>query len=131
MTYDTFLGRTNYIPWRGIAVFMQISWGDFEKISLVTGTIIRAEEFPEARIPAYKLWVDIGDGVIKTSSARVTALYSTDELVGKQVICVTNFPPKQIGPFRSEVLVTGFYDANGDVTLAVPDKPVANGLKLA
>lgn len=110
---------------------MTINWEDFEKVSLLTGTIIQAEDFPEARIPAYKLLVDIGNGEVKKSSARITHLYSKEQLIGKQVICVTNFPPKQIGPFRSEVLVTGFYNEEGAVVLAVPDKPVKNGLKLA
>lgn len=108
-----------------------ISWEDFEKIALVTGTIVAVEDFPEARFPAYKLQVDMGHGVIKKSSARVTHLYSKEALMGKQVICVSNFPPKQIGPFISEVLVTGFYNEAGEVILAVPDKPIHNGLKLA
>jgi tRNA-binding protein len=82
-------------------------------------------------VPAYKLQVDIGNGIIKRSSARITHLYSKDQLLGKQVICVTNFPAKQVGPFISEVLVTGFYNDQGQVVLAVPDKPVSNGLKLA
>jgi tRNA-binding protein len=110
---------------------MTISWEDFEKLSLVTGTIVQVEDFPEARFPAYKLQVDIGNGVIKRSSARITHLYAKEELVGKQVICVSNFPPKKIGPFISEVLVTGFYNDKGEVVLAVPDRPVDNGLKLA
>ncbi|MFZ4761369.1 MAG: tRNA-binding protein [Alphaproteobacteria bacterium] len=108
-----------------------ISWEDFEKIALVTGTIVQVDDFPEARIPAYKLLVDIGNGVIKKSSARITDLYSKEELVGKQVICVANFPPKQIGRYQSELLVTGFYNDDGAVVLAVPDKAVKNGLKLA
>lgn len=110
---------------------MTISWEDFQKISLVTGTILEVEDFPDARRPAYKLRVDIGGGVIKKSSAQITHLYSKEELVGKQVICVTNFPPKQIGNFMSEILVTGVYDDKGQVVLAVPDKPVENGLRLA
>lgn len=109
---------------------MTISWEDFEKVSIVVGTIVEAEDFPEARFPAYKLHVDIGDGLIKKSSARITHLYAKEQLLGKQVICVSNFPPKQIGPFVSEVLVTGFYNEDGAVVLAVPDKPVNNGLKL-
>jgi tRNA-binding protein len=108
-----------------------ISWNDFEKVEIRTGTIVRAEDFPEARIPAYKLWVDIGEAAPKMSSARITTLYSKEELVGKQVICVTNFPPKRIGSVMSEVLVTGFYQNDKDVVLAVPDKPVPNGVKLA
>ena len=108
-----------------------ITWEDFEKIALITGTIVKVEDFPEARFPAYKLQVDIGGGVVKRSSARVTHLYSKEQLLGKQVICVANFPPKQIGPFISEVLVTGFYNERGEVILAVPDQAVSNGLKLA
>lgn len=110
---------------------MTISWEEFEKISLITGTIVQVEDFPEARFPAYKLQVDIGNDVIKRSSARITHLYAKEELLGKQVICVSNFPPKQIGPFISELLVTGFYNDKGEVILAVPDKAVENGLKLA
>jgi tRNA-binding protein len=110
---------------------MTISWEDFEKIALVSATIVAVDDFPEARVPAYKLQVDIGNGIIKRSSARITHLYSKDQLLGKQVICVTNFPAKQVGPFISEVLVTGFYNDQGQVVLAVPDKPVSNGLKLA
>ena len=107
-----------------------ISWNDFEKVELLTGTIIEAEDFPEARTPAYKLKIDFGEKVgIKKSSAQITDLYSIEELIDKQVICVVNFPKKQIGPFMSECLVTGFYTENG-VVLAVPDKKTDNGLKL-
>ncbi|MEE4661393.1 MAG: tRNA-binding protein [Halieaceae bacterium] len=109
-----------------------IDWSDFEKVELRVGTVVSAETFPEARKPAYILHVDFGDTVgIRKSSAQITDLYTTDELVGKQVIAVVNFPPKQIGPIRSECLVTGFYTANGDVVLAVPDKPVETGSRLA
>jgi len=109
-----------------------IDWSDFEKVELRVGTVVSAETFPEARKPAYILHVDFGDTVgIRKSSAQITDLYTTDELVGKQVIAVVNFPPKQIGPLRSECLVTGFYTANGDVVLAVPDKPVETGSRLA
>ena len=109
----------------------QISWSDFEKVELRIGTITEVHEFPEAHKPAYKLTVDFGDQVgIKRSSAQITDLYSKEELVGKQVMAVVNFPPKQIGPFISECLVTGFPDKKGNVVLAVPDKPVDNGMKL-
>ena len=100
-----------------------ISWADFEKVELRTGTIIEVEDFPEARKPAYKLKVDFGkESGIKKSSAQITDLYEKEELLGKQVICVVNFQKKQIGPFMSECLVTGFYDKDGNVVLAVPDK---------
>lgn len=109
-----------------------LSWEDFEKVELRTGTIVEAREFPQARKPAYILHVDFGEetGVLK-SSAQITDLYSREELPGKQVIGVVNFPPKQIGPIQSECLITGFYDENGAVVLAVPDKEVKNGLKLS
>ncbi|MEZ4748852.1 MAG: tRNA-binding protein [Calditrichia bacterium] len=108
-----------------------INWDDFQKVALCVGTIIDAQEFPEARKPAYKLWVDFGADIgVKQSSAQITAHYCLSELIGKQVIGVVNFPPKQIGPFISECLVTGFHDQNGDVILAIPEKPVPNGTRL-
>ena len=109
---------------------MNISWDDFEKIELKVGTIIEAQPFPEARKPAYKLKVDFGELGIKKSSAQITDLYKPDELVGKQVIAVVNFPPKQIGPFISECLVTGFANIKGQIVLAVPDQKLQNGAKL-
>jgi len=110
----------------------QINWTDFQAVEIRVGTITEAVEFPEARRPAWKLTVDFGNKVgTRRSSAQITDLYGREELVGKQVVAVVNFPPKQIGPFSSECLVTGFVQADGSVVLAVPDKPVANGLRLA
>lgn len=107
-----------------------IEWSDFRRVDLRVGTITRVEPFPEARKPAWKLWVDFGPEVgERRSSAQITEHYRAEELVGKQVIGVVNFPPKQIGPMRSECLVAGFYRDDG-VVLAVPDKPVPNGLRL-
>jgi tRNA-binding protein len=109
-----------------------ISWEEFQNVELRVGTIIEARDFPEARNPAYKLKVDFGDEIgIKKSSAQITVLYTKEELVGKQVLAVTNFPPKQIGPFMSECLVTGFYNQDGNVVLTSPDINVPNGSRLA
>jgi tRNA-binding protein len=109
-----------------------ISWDDFQKVELRVGTIIKVEEFPEARRPAWKLTVDFGEKTgIKRASAQITDLYTADDLLGRQVIGVVNFPRKQIGPFMSECLVTGFVSEDGPVVLAMPERPVANGSRLA
>jgi tRNA-binding protein len=108
----------------------QIEWNDFEKVELRIGTIINVENFPEAKKPAYKITVDFGEFGIKKSSVQIVALYTKEELVGKQIVGVINFPAKQIGPFQSEFLTTGFYRSDGTVVLAVPDKEVPNGAKL-
>lgn len=108
-----------------------ISWDDFSKVELRVGKILSAKPFPEARKPAYILEVDFGAEIgIKKSSAQITHLYTPDELVGKLVVAVVNFPKKQIGPLMSECLVTGFHNENGEVALCVPDKPVPLGAKL-
>ena len=108
-----------------------ISWQDFEKVEMRAGTITRVEDFPEARVPAYRIWADFGDFGIMKSSAQVTKLYSKADLIGRQIIGITNFPPKQIGTFMSQFLVTGFVLENGEVVLAEPQRPVPNGAKLA
>ena len=109
-----------------------IEWNDFTKVELRAGTILRAEVFEKARIPAYVLHVDFGPdiGVLK-SSAQITVHYTPEELVGRRVMAVVNFPKKQIGPLMSECLVTGMHDEDGAVVLMHPDKPVPNGTKLA
>lgn len=108
-----------------------ISWQDFERVELRVGTVIEVLEFPEARKPAWKLRVDFGPQIgVKVSSAQITALYTREDLIGRQVIAVVNFPPKQIGPFRSEVLITGFHDEHGRIVLAAVERPVPNGAKL-
>ena len=109
----------------------QIDWNDFLKVELRVGRIVSAEVFAQARKPAYVLHVDFGEAMgIRKSSAQITGLYQLDDLVGKLVVAVVNFPAKQIGPLRSECLVTGFHNANGDVALCVPDRDVPLGTKL-
>ena len=109
----------------------EITWDEFEQVELRVGTVIRAEEYPEARKPAYKVWVDFGPDIgERKSSAQITHLYTPEELVGRQVVGVVNFPVKQIGKFFSEFLLTGFADDQGRIVLAVPDKAVPNGAKL-
>lgn len=106
----------------------QITMKDFMQVDMRVGRIIRAETFPEARNPAFKIWVDFGDDLgVKKSSAQITVNYSPDKLIGKEVIAVVNFPPRQIGPFMSEVLVVGLPDEAGDVVLVTPDVDVPIG----
>ncbi|MEK6478892.1 tRNA-binding protein [Catalinimonas sp. 4WD22] len=108
----------------------EISWEDFSNVDIRIGTIVEAKKFPEARKPAYQLWIDLGELGIKKSSAQITEHYALDTLPGKQVICICNFPPKQIGPFMSEVLVTGFTNEKGEIVLATTVEKIPNGNKL-
>jgi tRNA-binding protein len=109
----------------------EIAWNDFIRVELRVGRVINAEPFPEARKPAYKLLIDFGEEIgVKKSSAQITNLYQPQDLVNKLVVAVINFPKKQIGPFMSECLVTGFYNEVGEIVLCTPDRPVPLGTKL-
>lgn len=109
---------------------MTISFDDFQKVDIRVATITRAEPFPEAKKPAIKLWLDLGEMGERRSSAQITRHYDSDSLVGRQVLCVVNFPPRQIGPVMSEVLVLGVPDQDDNVVLIAPDQPVPNGGRL-
>jgi len=109
----------------------EISWEDFEKVDIRVGTVLRAEPFPEARKPAIKLWVGFGGELgTRKSSAQIAAHYDPEALIGRQVLAVVNFPPRQIGPMRSEVLVLGLADTLGDIVLIGPDAPVPDGARM-
>lgn len=108
-----------------------LTWSDFEKVEIHTGTIVAAEPFPQARKPAYKLTIDFGKLGTKRTSAQLTTLYQLDELIGKQVVAVVNFPPKQIATFLSECLVLGAVADDGTVTLLQTERPTQNGLRIA
>src|SRR3546814_20249295 len=108
-----------------------ITWHDFEKVELRAGTIVDIEDFPEAKKPAYKLKIDFGNEIgLRKSSAQITSCYSKADLIGKQVIAVVNFSPKQIGKFMSECLVTGFSDGNGNIVISTTERKVPDGAKL-
>ncbi len=109
---------------------MTISWENFEQVEIRIGTIIEVADFPKAKKPAYQLKIDLGTMGIKQSSAQITKLYTKEELIGKQVVCVTNFPPKQIANFISEVLVTGFDRGDGSIVLTTVEQQVPNGARL-
>ena len=109
----------------------EISYADFEQVDIRTGTIVEVRPFPEARKPAHVLLIDFGPEIgVKKSSAQITVHYTAEMLVGRQVLAVVNFPPRQIGPVRSEVLTLGFEDGNGDIVLAQPERAVPNGRKM-
>lgn len=108
----------------------KIEFIDFQKVEIRIGTIVEAKFFEEAQKPSYKLWVDLGPLGVKKSSAQITANYTPESLLGKQVICICNFPPKQIANFMSEILVTGFNDEQGNIVLASADRVISNGEKL-
>ena len=108
----------------------KISWADFEKVLIVAGTVTRVEPFPEARKPAWKVWADFGPYGEKKTSAQVVNLYRAEDLLGRQIVGVINFPEKQIGPFRSQFLLTGFHTDEGVVITAI-ERPVPNGSRLA
>ncbi|CAI3950841.1 tRNA-binding EMAP/Myf domain (EMAP) (PDB:1MKH) [Commensalibacter communis] len=107
-----------------------IEWTDFEKVVMVAGTIIKVEEFPEARKPAYKVWVDFGAYGERKTSAQIVSLYTKEELIGKQIIGVINFPEKQIGPFRSQFLLTGFETDQG-IVISTIERQVPNGTRIS
>jgi tRNA-binding protein len=109
---------------------MTITWDDFEKIDIRAGTITEVREFPKAKKPSYQLIIDFGELGVKQSSAQITALYNKEELLGKQVVAIVNFPPKQIANFFSECLVLGVYTDKNDVVLLKPDKVVENGWRI-
>ena len=112
------------------ATIPEIAWADFERVLIVAGTVVRVEPFPEARRPAWKVWVDFGRYGERKTSAQIAALYRPEDLIGRQVVGVINFPEKQIGPFRSQFLLTGFHTDDG-VVITTVERPVPNGARLS
>lgn len=108
----------------------ELNWEEFEKVDMRVGTVLEVNDFPKARNPSYQLKLDFGELGIKNSSAQIVNLYSKEELVGKQIIAVVNFPPKQIANFISECLVLGIYNENNDVVLISPERKTENGCKV-
>lgn len=110
---------------------LTITYDDFLSVDIRVGTVVDVQDFPEARKPAFKLWIDFGLEIgVKKTSAQITDLYSRDGLMGRQVMAVVNFPPRQIGPFMSEVLTLGYSDEQGHVVLSQPERPVPNGSRM-
>jgi len=114
----------------GIERMQPITWPEFEKVHLCVGTVLSVDDLPNARKPAYVLTIDFGPCGMKRSSAQITVHYTKEELIGRQVVAVINFPPKQIGSVMSECLVTGFPDVNGDIVLTSLERPLPNGARL-
>ncbi|GGA01646.1 tRNA-binding protein [Dyella caseinilytica] len=112
------------------AAVEEISWADFQKVMIVAGTVTRVEPFPEARKPAWKVWVDFGPYGERKTSAQIAALYTPESLIGRQIVGIINFPEKQIGPFRSQFLLTGFHTEQG-VVITTVERPVPNGARLS
>jgi tRNA-binding protein len=127
---ESTLHMTEELALEGFTNVHKIEWSDFEKVVMVAGPVLRVEEFPEARKPTYKIWIDFGPYGERRTSAQVTELYTPKDLTGRQIVAVINFPEKQVGPFRSQLLLTGFPTKDG-VVITTVERPVPNGTRLA